>query len=281
MTPKFADIVRAEAQREALGVRVIQRDAFAATEDLRRDYRLMVGCCRLRSLATPSTSTRRPTCPTALGRPKPGTPIGSAASTCSRPSVRHPRSRCAGWSIRRPAPARHSRSRPRQVSWAGWAGRLAGLARFARFARFAGLTAGAGCAAGTACPACAGRTAHATVTTVAAVAAGSTLAAVAAGGIDMGRAADRIDVVDHVTAGHRRGGQRDHRRGQKHAGGRAEARHMMVTSQHVARLAVSRRTKEKSHLPASYERGHHRRVGTGLCPLRRGLSVICTTCRVG
>src|SRR5271155_2131953 len=184
---------------------------------------------------------------------------------------------------------------------AGLAG-LAGLARFARFARFAGLTAGPGCAAGTACPACAGRpasagrTAHATVTAVAAVTAGSTLAAVAAvtagstlaaiavvtaGGIEMDRAADRADVVDHVTAGHRRGGQRDHRRGQKHAGGRAEASHMMVTSQHVARLAVSRRTKEKSHLPASYEWGHHRRVGTGLCPLRRRLSVICTTCRVG
>src|SRR5271155_41870 len=172
---------------------------------------------------------------------------------------------------------------------AGLAG-LAGLARFARFARFAGLTAGPGCAAGTACPACAGRpasagrTAHATVTALAAVTAGSPLAAIAvvtAGGIEMDRAADRADVVDHVTAGHRRGGQRDHRRGQKHAGGRAEASHMMVTSQHVARLAVSRRTKEKSHLPASYEWGHHRRVGTGLCPLRRRLSVICTTCRVG
>jgi hypothetical protein len=113
-----------------------------------------------------------------------------------------------------------------------------------------------------------------TCTAVAAVAAGSALSAVAvvtAGGIEMGRAADRADVVDHVTAGHRRGGQRDHRRGQKHAGGRAEASHMMVASQHVARLAVSRRTKEKSHLPASYERGHHRRVGGDLCPLSRGL----------
>src|ERR1700722_14061754 len=151
--------------------------------------------------------------------------------------------------------------------------RLAGLAGLAGLARFAGLTAGAGCAAGTACPASAGRTAIATVTAIAAVAAGSTLAAgatlaavavVTAGGIEMGRPAHRADVVDHVTAGHRRGGQRDHRRGQKHAGGRAEASHMMVTSRHVARLAVSRRTKENSHLPASYERGHHRRVGTGL-----------------
>jgi hypothetical protein len=118
-------------------------------------------------------------------------------------------------------------------------------------------------------------TAGSTLAAVAAAAAGSTLAAavavVTAGGIEMGRAADRADVVDHVTAGHRRGGQRDHRRGQKHAGGRAEASHMTVTSQHVARLAVSRRTKEKSHLPASYERGHHRRVGGDLCPLSRGL----------
>jgi SAM-dependent methyltransferase len=42
MTPKFAEIIRAEAQRGALGVRVIQRDVFATTEDLRRDYRLIL-----------------------------------------------------------------------------------------------------------------------------------------------------------------------------------------------------------------------------------------------
>jgi SAM-dependent methyltransferase len=42
MTPKFADIIRAEAQREALGVRIIQRDVFATTEDLRQDYRLIL-----------------------------------------------------------------------------------------------------------------------------------------------------------------------------------------------------------------------------------------------
>jgi SAM-dependent methyltransferase len=42
MTPKFADILRAEAEREALDVRVIQRDVFATTEDLRGDYRLIV-----------------------------------------------------------------------------------------------------------------------------------------------------------------------------------------------------------------------------------------------
>ena len=42
MTPKFADIIRAEAQREALDVRVIQRDVFATTNDLRSDYGLIV-----------------------------------------------------------------------------------------------------------------------------------------------------------------------------------------------------------------------------------------------
>ena len=42
MTPKFADIIRAEAEREGLNVRVIQRDVFATMNDLRRDYRLIV-----------------------------------------------------------------------------------------------------------------------------------------------------------------------------------------------------------------------------------------------
>jgi SAM-dependent methyltransferase len=42
MTPKFAEIIRAEAEREALEIRVIQRDVFATMEDLRRDYRLIV-----------------------------------------------------------------------------------------------------------------------------------------------------------------------------------------------------------------------------------------------
>jgi SAM-dependent methyltransferase len=42
MTPKFADIIRTEVQREALDVRVIQRDVFATLNDLRRDYRLIV-----------------------------------------------------------------------------------------------------------------------------------------------------------------------------------------------------------------------------------------------
>ena len=42
MTPKFADIIRAEAEREGLNVRVIQRDVFATMDDLRDDYRLIV-----------------------------------------------------------------------------------------------------------------------------------------------------------------------------------------------------------------------------------------------
>ncbi len=42
LTPKFADIVRTQAQREGLDVRVIQRDVFATLEDLRRDYQLIV-----------------------------------------------------------------------------------------------------------------------------------------------------------------------------------------------------------------------------------------------
>jgi SAM-dependent methyltransferase len=42
MTPKFADIIRADAQRESLNVRVIQRDIFSTEDDLRRDYQLIL-----------------------------------------------------------------------------------------------------------------------------------------------------------------------------------------------------------------------------------------------
>src|ERR1700742_2191637 len=42
MTSKFADIIRAEAARHPLNVRVIQRDVFATMDDLRSDYRLIV-----------------------------------------------------------------------------------------------------------------------------------------------------------------------------------------------------------------------------------------------
>ena len=43
VTAKFAEMIRIEALRESLDVRVIQRDALSgATEDLRRDYQLIV-----------------------------------------------------------------------------------------------------------------------------------------------------------------------------------------------------------------------------------------------
>jgi SAM-dependent methyltransferase len=42
MTPKFADMIRSDAARELLDVRVIQRDVFATLDDLRRDYQLIV-----------------------------------------------------------------------------------------------------------------------------------------------------------------------------------------------------------------------------------------------
>ena len=42
MTPKFADIIRSQAESESLGVRVIQSDVFTAMEDVREEYQLMV-----------------------------------------------------------------------------------------------------------------------------------------------------------------------------------------------------------------------------------------------
>ncbi|CPR09771.1 type 12 methyltransferase [Mycobacterium bohemicum DSM 44277] len=42
MTPHFAETIRAEAEREGLDVRVIERDVFSATDDLRWDYQLIV-----------------------------------------------------------------------------------------------------------------------------------------------------------------------------------------------------------------------------------------------
>lgn len=42
MTPKFAEIIRADANRESLAVRVLQRDVFATMADLRRDYQLIL-----------------------------------------------------------------------------------------------------------------------------------------------------------------------------------------------------------------------------------------------
>lgn len=42
MTAQFADIIRADAGRESLQVRVIQRDVFAGAADLREDYQLIL-----------------------------------------------------------------------------------------------------------------------------------------------------------------------------------------------------------------------------------------------
>ena len=42
MTAKFADMIRSDAARESLDVRVIQRDVFSRMDDLRRDYRLIL-----------------------------------------------------------------------------------------------------------------------------------------------------------------------------------------------------------------------------------------------
>jgi SAM-dependent methyltransferase len=42
VTQKFAEMIRADAARELLDVRVIQRDVFARMDDLRRDYQLIL-----------------------------------------------------------------------------------------------------------------------------------------------------------------------------------------------------------------------------------------------
>lgn len=42
MAPKFAEVMRAEVERESLGVRVIQSDVFTAMEGVREEYQLMV-----------------------------------------------------------------------------------------------------------------------------------------------------------------------------------------------------------------------------------------------
>jgi SAM-dependent methyltransferase len=42
MTPKFAELLRADAARQSLDVRVIQRDVFETVQDLRDDYQLIL-----------------------------------------------------------------------------------------------------------------------------------------------------------------------------------------------------------------------------------------------
>ena len=80
---------------------------------------------------TRSTSTRKPICPRAPGRPPAGTPIGPVASTCSTSSMGRARSRCAGWSTRsrplahRPSLQAGRRSTPRvATSRPAWVVRL-------------------------------------------------------------------------------------------------------------------------------------------------------------
>jgi hypothetical protein len=138
--------------------------------------------------------------------------------------------------------------------------RLAGVARLAGFAWLAACAARATGAGRPACPSAAAVTAMAAVAAMpagSAMAAGSTLAAAAvtAGGIEEGRAADGVDHrVDRVSAGGGCGGQRGHRRSNKHTGGRTEPGHTTAMSQDVARLAVSLSAAVKSQCPASYER---------------------------
>lgn len=42
LTASFADMIRADADRENLNIRVVQRDIFATSDDLRRDYQLIL-----------------------------------------------------------------------------------------------------------------------------------------------------------------------------------------------------------------------------------------------
>ena len=42
LTPKFAEMIRSDAEREFLNVRVVQRDVFSTMDDLWRDYQLIL-----------------------------------------------------------------------------------------------------------------------------------------------------------------------------------------------------------------------------------------------
>jgi SAM-dependent methyltransferase len=42
LTPKFADMIRSEAQRESLDMRIMVRDVFETSDDLRQDYQLIL-----------------------------------------------------------------------------------------------------------------------------------------------------------------------------------------------------------------------------------------------
>jgi SAM-dependent methyltransferase len=53
LTQKFADVIRADAEREALNVHVIVGDVFAGIDDLRRDYQLIVLSAVVSDFRTP------------------------------------------------------------------------------------------------------------------------------------------------------------------------------------------------------------------------------------
>ncbi len=53
IAPKLAHIIRAEAERESLDVRVIERDVFATTDDVRCDYQLIVASELVPDFRTP------------------------------------------------------------------------------------------------------------------------------------------------------------------------------------------------------------------------------------
>ena len=110
MTPAFADVIRTEAERGSLNVRVIERDVFTTLDDLRRDYQLIllsevvsdfrttqqlrglfelaaqclprVACCSSTHLSPTVTTRRMPQ-------------LASWASSATRPSSRRTNSRGA------------------------------------------------------------------------------------------------------------------------------------------------------------------------------------------
>ncbi len=53
IAPKLAHIIRSEAERESLDVRVIERDVFATTDDVRSDYQLIVASELVPDFRTP------------------------------------------------------------------------------------------------------------------------------------------------------------------------------------------------------------------------------------
>jgi hypothetical protein len=83
MTPKFAEIIRADAERESLNVRVIQRDVFSTSDDLRRDYRLILLSEVVSDFRSPhqlrAVFELATQCLAAEGRPKSGYTPDSAA----------------------------------------------------------------------------------------------------------------------------------------------------------------------------------------------------------